>query len=140
MTTYALGIDIGGTKIAAGLVSAGGPLVESVMTVRTPVDRGPDAILRATEDLARSVLAGLGAKDSGASVVVGVGVGSAGVIAVWVVRSFVMDTWTLGKRARADPSGMWPAVWHRCANARADSVAISKRPQPAQPWKPHTRS
>lgn len=77
MTTYALGIDIGGTKIAAGLVADDGPVVESVTTVRTPVDRGPDAILDATAELAQSVLTGLDAADSGGFVV---GVGAAGVI------------------------------------------------------------
>lgn len=77
MTTgYALGIDIGGTKIAAGLVGAGGPVATSVATVRTPVDGGAEAILQATAELARAVLAGAGS-DFGSPPV---GVGAAGVI------------------------------------------------------------
>lgn len=71
MTRHALGIDIGGTKIAAGLVAADGPVDPSMTTVPTPLG-GAAAILKATAELARSVLAG--------SAPVAVGVGAAGVI------------------------------------------------------------
>lgn len=74
MTSYALGIDIGGTKIAAGLVGSGGPVHTSVTTTPTPVDGGSGAILRATAQLAQSVQTGLGAAP------LAVGVGAAGVI------------------------------------------------------------
>lgn len=79
MTRYALGIDIGGTKIAAGLVRDDGPVAGSVTTAPTPVRGGPSAILEATSELARSVLA-RSFPVPGASLPVAVGVGAAGVI------------------------------------------------------------
>ncbi|MFF3595688.1 ROK family protein [Kitasatospora indigofera] len=63
------GVDIGGTKISAGLVGADGTLGR-VVTVRTPAAQGPAAVLAAVAGAVRSL-------DSRP---VAVGVGSAGVI------------------------------------------------------------
>lgn len=73
MTDHLLGIDIGGTKIAAGWVGADGPVAGSVTSVPTPAG-GAEAILRATAELARSVVDASGAGP------VAIGVGAAGVI------------------------------------------------------------
>lgn len=67
--TAVAGIDIGGTKIAAGLVDADGGLLTSA-SVPTPAREGAAAIIGAAVSLVRS----LGGR------VVGAGVGSAGVI------------------------------------------------------------
>ncbi|MDN4477926.1 ROK family protein [Demequina sp. SYSU T00039] len=50
----ALGVDIGGTKIAAGVVDAGGRIVRRA---EVPTPRGADAIDRATADLCLSLAA-----------------------------------------------------------------------------------
>ncbi|WP_433221930.1 ROK family protein [Dactylosporangium sp. CS-047395] len=70
MSARFAGLDIGGTKIAAGLVSADGRLLRSdrVPTPRT----GADTVLAAAADLATRVMAG--------ETVAGVGVGAPGVI------------------------------------------------------------
>ncbi len=70
----ALGIDIGGTKIAAGLVDESG-LITYRRIVATPAADGAAAILAAVIDLARSVLAAAG---RAGIAVDAVGVGSAG--------------------------------------------------------------
>jgi glucokinase len=72
MTTLALGIDIGGTKIAAALVSPDGQ-AQGFARISTPTG-GADAIFRATIDLGRQVLAAATPHDD----VVTVGVGAAG--------------------------------------------------------------
>lgn len=51
----ALGIDIGGTKVAAGLVDGGGRLLHHLQ-VPTPAQDGPEAILAAVLVAARAVL------------------------------------------------------------------------------------
>src|SRR5664280_1993889 len=51
----ALGIDIGGTKVAAGLVDGGGRLLRHLQ-VPTPAQDGPEAILAAVLVAARAVL------------------------------------------------------------------------------------
>ncbi len=76
MTGCALGVDIGGTKIAAALVDAHGR-VTGRQTTPTPVVDGAAAILAAALDLSRRVLA----THSGPKAVA-VGVGSAGEIDV----------------------------------------------------------
>jgi len=73
MTTLTLGIDIGGTKIAAALVSPDGQET-AFQRMPTPVAAGADAILAATIALGTQVLAAASAEDE----VVAVGVGSAG--------------------------------------------------------------
>lgn len=67
----ALGIDIGGTKIAAAMVDPEGT-VSAPLTVPTPAADGPEAILDATAALARRVLNEAGADPEA------VGLGSAG--------------------------------------------------------------
>ncbi len=67
-----LGIDIGGTKIAAGLVSAEGVVLRS-RTARTPAREGAAAVLAQAVRLAREVCAEGGE-------IVACGVGSAGTI------------------------------------------------------------
>jgi glucokinase len=68
-----VGVDLGGTKIAAATVSADGGC-GTVRTVPTPASAGPDAVLDAVAGLVRTVTAdaGLGA----------VGIGTAGVVDV----------------------------------------------------------
>lgn len=75
--TLTLAVDIGGTKVAAGLVvdDGGEPRVEHLRTVPTPATEGGEAVLRAAVGVARSVLAAAGERP------VRVGVSSAGTIA-----------------------------------------------------------
>lgn len=68
-----IGIDIGGTKIAVGLVRDDG-FVRHVETCRTPVKQGAAAILDASIQMARHLI------DGSAQPVAGVGVGSGGQI------------------------------------------------------------
>ena len=72
MAICALGIDIGGTKIAAALVAPNGTM-RALHRVSTPVRAGPAAILQAALAVGREVLASAGQRQ-----VVAVGVGSAG--------------------------------------------------------------
>ncbi|SDS67587.1 ROK family protein [Microlunatus soli] len=69
----ALGIDIGGTKIAAGLVRSDGRILDRT-TVPTPAREGSSAILDVACTTAESLL------DRSPDRVVGCGIGSAGVI------------------------------------------------------------
>ncbi|HET7139002.1 MAG TPA: ROK family protein [Arthrobacter sp.] len=73
---YAIGVDLGGTKTAAGVVSGDGEVLFSE-TIPTLNRDGGDAILDATAALISSLMARAQAEGLG---VVGVGVGSAGVI------------------------------------------------------------
>ena len=54
---YAIGIDVGGTKIAAGLVGLADGQVRYRMTAPTRADRGGESVFREVEDLAKAVLA-----------------------------------------------------------------------------------
>ena len=74
--TYAIGVDLGGTKTAAGVVSGDGTVLFSE-TVPTLNRDGGDAILDATAALVSSLMSK--AQAEGLEVA-GVGVGSAGVI------------------------------------------------------------
>lgn len=66
-TSYAVGVDVGGTRIAAGLVERKGRMLKEVRTL-TPAEQGPfaivDAIIEVIEDVAASVhpaeIAGIG--------------------------------------------------------------------------------
>jgi glucokinase len=66
-TTYAIGVDVGGTRIAAGLVERKGRMLKEVRTL-TPKQQGPfaivDSIIELIEDVASSVhpgeIAGIG--------------------------------------------------------------------------------
>ncbi|MFD0864809.1 ROK family protein, partial [Tessaracoccus lubricantis] len=68
--SYAVGVDLGGTKTAVALVSSEGVLGD-VVTAPTPAADGGDAVLDVVADLVRQV-----ATDD----VVGIGVGTAGVV------------------------------------------------------------
>ena len=65
--TYALGIDVGGSKISAGLIDAKGRVLRDV-TISTPLDKGPfgivDALVHAGKEVTQSItkneLAGVG--------------------------------------------------------------------------------
>ena len=46
-----VGVDLGGTKIAAALVGADGALRSATLRAPTPADRGPGAVLDAVADL-----------------------------------------------------------------------------------------
>ena len=68
---YLLGIDIGGTKLAAGVVSAGGRLLSSF---QTPTLSGPEVVLAQLAELSRQAVAASGL-DWDAIAAVGVGCG-----------------------------------------------------------------
>lgn len=72
MSRLAIGIDLGGTKIAGGLVDDAGRILAR-HTVATPAESGPDGILAAVVDLATA----LGTLEQP---ICGIGIGSAGVI------------------------------------------------------------
>lgn len=73
MIRRALAIDIGGTKILAGLVAESGAINASVQ-VPTPAREGPDAVIAAVSSVARRVLA------EAAEPIEVCGVGTAGVV------------------------------------------------------------
>ena len=76
MTHYAVGIDVGGTKIATGLVDQDGAVVACRQT-RAHSEREPAVVIAAIEDAFRALMA---CSPVGASDVVGVGVGFPGTI------------------------------------------------------------
>ncbi|GAB3566199.1 ROK family protein [Spelaeicoccus albus] len=71
--TLAVGLDLGGTKIAGGLVSPSGS-VSATASVPTPADDGPAAIITAAAQLVAAI-AGHAREP-----VAGIGIGAAGVI------------------------------------------------------------
>lgn len=73
--SYALGLDLGGTKILAGLVDASGR-VHHEWRIPTPAARGGEAILQALSDALGAVLGKLTPEERRA--LVGVGISSAG--------------------------------------------------------------
>jgi glucokinase len=74
---YVLGIDIGGTNLVAGCVSADGSRVEGLLSEPTRPEEGADGVIARIVDLARRSMAGLAAALPGAKVD-GVGVGAPG--------------------------------------------------------------
>ncbi|MGC8779773.1 MAG: ROK family protein [Anaerolineae bacterium] len=76
MTRYAIGLDIGGTKIAAGLVSEDG-VVTAYRVAATPVADGVTAILSTALDMCRDVVA-----EGHGLYITGIGIGSAGQVDV----------------------------------------------------------
>ena len=72
--TFIIGVDLGGTKTAAGLVAADGAVTHRV-TAPTPAVAGPEAILQTIVDLASHLTASV--PDA---VIAGCGIGAAGVI------------------------------------------------------------
>lgn len=75
-----VGLDLGGTKMAASLVSAAGEPVGRTRTRPTPAHEGPRAMLEAIASLVRDTARG--ALSSPGAVVAGVGIGTAGVVDV----------------------------------------------------------
>lgn len=73
--TLALGIDIGGTKMSAGIVDASGAVLAREQ-VPTPAADGANAVLGSVIDLARMLMSGF----ASAHQIVAVGVGAAGVV------------------------------------------------------------
>jgi glucokinase len=65
--TLALGLDVGGTKLAAGLVTADGG-VHAFATAPSPATEGPDEVVRRLCALAGEVLAGVTAEVCGAGI------------------------------------------------------------------------
>jgi len=72
--TFTIGVDLGGTKTAAGLVAADGSVVRRV-SAPTPAVSGPGAILQTIVDLATRLT-----ESAPGVVIAGCGIGAAGVI------------------------------------------------------------
>lgn len=68
-TTYAVGVDVGGTRLAVGLVERKGRIVAEEKML-TPADAGPFAIVDAIIDLAGSVMG-----DMHSAEIAGIGIG-----------------------------------------------------------------
>ena len=75
-----VGVDLGGTKIAAALVGADGALRSATLRAPTPARHGPDAVLDAVADLVERVVTASSAAPGRPGAVAAVGIGSAGVI------------------------------------------------------------
>lgn len=73
-----LGVDIGGTKIAAALVDHAGRISSPVRRVPTPAGEGPTAVLAAVAAVAEAVLTEPGPGLAGSGAVAACGVASAG--------------------------------------------------------------
>jgi glucokinase len=84
MTAPIVGLDIGGTKLAAALVDEEGKLSSRCQTA-SPVDLGPDAMVTAAAQLVRNVIAAAADRPAG------LGVATAGVVDArsGVIRSAV---------------------------------------------------
>lgn len=78
----AFGIDLGGTKIAAGLIAADGTVLASA-SVPTPATQGAQAVLDAVAALVTELSAAPAAKDVD---IAGLGLGAAGVIDAGTAR------------------------------------------------------
>ena len=80
-TAPVVGVDLGGTKIAAALVAADGALLGPVLEAPTPAREGPRAVLDAVASLVAGVVAAGARTAPGAlPAPTAVGIGSAGVI------------------------------------------------------------
>ncbi|MGY4858755.1 ROK family protein [Cryobacterium sp. AP23] len=71
--TFTIGVDLGGTKTAAGLVAVDGTVLRRV-SAPTPAVLGPEAILQTIVDLATNLI------ESAPGTIAGCGIGAAGVI------------------------------------------------------------
>lgn len=81
-SSYALGVDIGGTKVLAGLVSGDGT-VHAAARVPTPAREGPEAVIAAVEAAVTDVLGKACdrmADEPGLGEFVGLGVGTGGLV------------------------------------------------------------
>jgi glucokinase len=76
---YAVGVDLGGTKTAAGLVAADGAVLLR-KEAPTPAAEGPDAVLATVIGLAAAVTADAPSVLTGNAPPIGVGIGAAGVV------------------------------------------------------------
>lgn len=74
-----VGLDLGGTKIAAALVDARGESASEVVTIPTPARQGRVAMVQAICYLVRRLAGGV---QAGNRRIVGIGIGSAGVVDV----------------------------------------------------------
>ena len=72
--TFTIGVDLGGTKTAAGLVRADGSVTFRV-SAATPAASGPEAVLATIVDLASTLI-----DSAPGAVIAGCGIGAAGVI------------------------------------------------------------
>ena len=82
-TPLVVGVDLGGTKMAAALVTADGALAGPLASVPTPARSGPEAVLDAIASVVDTVVSAGTHQAHGAPVAVSaVGVGSAGVVNV----------------------------------------------------------
>ncbi|WP_366180154.1 ROK family protein [Actinomyces timonensis] len=79
-TPVVVGLDLGGTKMAAALVGADGRLLGPISSVPTPAHEGPDAMLDAIAALVVEVVRKGGTGTEGA--IGAVGIGTAGVVDV----------------------------------------------------------
>ena len=78
-----VGLDLGGTKMAAALVDVNGALQGPVSSCPTPAHDGPDAMLDAISALVQKVATTGTHQDPGRAVpIIAVGVGTAGVVDV----------------------------------------------------------
>ncbi|QKD80000.1 ROK family protein [Actinomyces marmotae] len=118
-TPVVVGLDLGGTKMAAALVGADGRLLGPISSVPTPAHEGPDAMLDAIAGLVMKVVrtGGAGAEGaSGGSAAIGaVGIGTAGVVDVErgeiVSATDAITDWTgtrvaRGVQARLEAEGL----------------------------------
>ncbi len=81
MTSFAIGIDIGGTKTSAGVVDEVGLVADSLLVEPTPATDGPEAILRLLVRMVREL-------DEFGDSRIALGVGTAGVVSAdGVIRS-----------------------------------------------------
>jgi glucokinase len=74
MSTYAIGIDLGGTNLKAGLVHPEDGLLETTRR-RTNADKGPDHVLDAVATLSNHLI-----DSAPSSTIAGIGIGSPGAI------------------------------------------------------------
>ena len=82
-TPLVVGVDLGGTKMAAALVTADGALAGPLASAPTPARSGPEAVLDAIASVVDTVVSAGTHQAPGAPVAVSaVGVGSAGVVNV----------------------------------------------------------
>lgn len=109
---FVVGVDLGGTKIAAARVSLSG-VVGEIVQVPTPGLAGPDAILDACVEVIRKTLAGE------SSAPLAIGLGSAGTINATngcvVASTDVLRDWTgtdivAGLRSRLEAYGITPDI------------------------------
>ena len=124
---YAIGIDIGGTKVAGGLVDSDGRIVRRVRRGTPPHD--PGGVEATVLAVARELAAAPG--------VVAVGVGAPGVVDETgsVVRFAANLGWReVPLRARLEEVTGLPTAVENDANAAAGARCASERPSASPTW------